>query len=106
MIAYEKALNAIIKTVTYQFNRLTTIIRLFNKNIVVELILISNINAQKLVRHFSDPVRAERDRLRETLDLISELPIKETDDYTECLLMLSDLVTEFDRFIDKLDSIK
>lgn len=69
--------------------------------------MISNsINAQKLVRYFSDPVRAERDRLRETLNLISELPIKETSDYAECLLMLSDLVTEFDRFIDKLDSIK
>lgn len=66
----------------------------------------SNINAQKLVRHFSDPVRAERQRLRETLDLISALPIKETSDYADCLIMLNSLLNEFDRFIDKLDSIE
>lgn len=68
--------------------------------------LISNsINAQKLVRHFSDPVRAERNRLKDFLNLLSEMQIQDND-YIDCLLLYNDLLGTFDRFLDKLDNIK
>lgn len=68
--------------------------------------MISNVNAQKLVRHFSDSVRAERNRLKDFLNLLSEMQIQNDQDYVESLLLLNNLLGMFDRFLDKLDNIK
>lgn len=63
-------------------------------------------NTQKVIRCFSDPVRTQRNKIKDTLDLISDLAIKDDPNYVDTLLLLAGLLNKFDHFIDDLDSIE